>query len=75
MSMNKAVTAIKQALDTIDLDKGYGFSFPREIETMNYNYKLLICVFFICIIAIFLILTALSEKPKKTLILLSIIPC
>ena len=74
MSMNKAVMAIKQALNTIDLDKGYGFSFPREIETMNYNYRLLICVFFICLIAIFLILTALSEKPKKTLILLSIIP-
>ena len=74
MSTDKALKKVKETLNTISLDKGYGFSFPKEIDSMNHNYKILIFVFFICIIFIFLILTAISEKPIKTVILISIIP-
>lgn len=74
LSTNKAVKKIMNFMKTMDLEKGYGFSFPQEILKLKSNYNRLILAFFLCIIGIFILLTIIDEYPKKSLILISIIP-
>lgn len=73
-SSNSAVNAIKKALENTQMEKGYSYSFPREIEELNENFKILLIAFIFCISAIFILLTALTEKPLTSLLLVSTIP-
>lgn len=74
LSTNKALSKIMKFLKTIDMDKGYGFSFPQEIIKLQSNYNTLIIAFLICVAGIFILLTIITELPKKSLIMISIIP-
>ncbi len=74
LSTDRAVSLIKSELSNIKLDFGYGFSFPREIEESSDSYRLIFAMFLISTAGIFLLLTFLTEKPLKSLIIISVIP-
>ncbi len=74
LSTDRAVSLIKSALADIKLDFGYGFSFPREVEESSESYRLIFAMFLISTAGIFLLLTFLTEKPLKSLLIVSIIP-
>lgn len=73
-STDKIVEDLKVELKHIPLAKGYGFSFSREIEMLSEQYKLLFLSLFISIIAVLILLTALTENFRKSILLISIIP-
>lgn len=73
-STDKIVADLKDQLKQIPLKKGYAFSFSREIEMLSKQYRLLFFSLFISIAAVLILLTALTENIKKSLILISIIP-
>ncbi len=74
LSTDKALERTKEILSRLELEKGYGFSFPQEITTLNHDYRMLVYSLIICILGIIILLTALTEKPVKALVLISIIP-
>jgi multidrug efflux pump subunit AcrB len=71
---NKAAAAVKTALNSLQIEKGYAFSLPREIEILEAQYRLLLLAFIGSIAAILLILTALTENVVKSVFICSIIP-
>lgn len=73
-SSDKAVTAIQTYLNEISLPKGYAFSLPKELIHLKKNYRILTLVFISSIIAIIILLTALTENPLHALLIASIIP-
>jgi multidrug efflux pump subunit AcrB len=73
-STNKAVGSIKNVLNGINTEKGYGFLLPRELELLNKHYLILFIAFIGSIICILLLLTALTENIVKSIIITSIIP-
>jgi HAE1 family hydrophobic/amphiphilic exporter-1 len=73
-SSRHAVSQVKNILNDIKLDKGYGFLLPRELEHLNREYSILFLAFIGSIIAILLLLTALTENFFHSLLITSIIP-
>lgn len=74
LSTDKARLEIEKILKTIELDKGYGFSFSYEISKLSENYKLLFEVLFLSMIAIYILMVFLTENFVKALKIISIIP-
>ncbi len=72
--MDKAVSLIKSDLERVKTEFGYGFSFSREIEESSLSYRLIFEMFLISVFGIFLLLTFLSERCLKSLLIISIIP-
>jgi HAE1 family hydrophobic/amphiphilic exporter-1 len=73
-SSRQAVSQVKNILNNIELEKGYGFLLPRELEQLNREYYILFMAFAGSIIGILLLLTALTEKFTLSLLITSIIP-
>jgi len=73
-SSRQAVSQVKNILNDIQIDKGYGFLLPRELEHLNREYYTLFLAFAGCIIGILLLLTAITEKFTLSLLITSIIP-
>lgn len=73
-STDKIVSNLKEELKQIPLKKGYAFSFSREIEMLSEQYRLLFFSLFISILSVLILLTALTENLKKSVLLISIIP-
>lgn len=73
-STDKAAGTLQTYLNEISLPKGYAFSFPKELSLLKKNYRILTSVFIFSIIAIIILLTALTENPLNALIIASIIP-
>jgi HAE1 family hydrophobic/amphiphilic exporter-1 len=73
-STDKAASLLRQTLQAVTLDKGYGFFFPREIELLNRHYRTLLFAFIGSILGVILILTALTEDVIRSLVIASIIP-
>lgn len=71
---DRIVKELKSELSSIPLKKGYAFSFSRDIELLSKQYSLLFFSLAVSIIAVLLLLTALTENIKKSLLLISIIP-
>jgi HAE1 family hydrophobic/amphiphilic exporter-1 len=71
---NKAAAIVKTALNSIQIEKGYAFSLPREMEILESQYRILLLAFMGSITAILLILTALTENVIKSVLICSIIP-
>ncbi|GMO17981.1 MAG: hypothetical protein Ta2A_26530 [Treponemataceae bacterium] len=70
----KTVKQIKAVLKTLDMPRGYGFSFENKIENMGSHYAALALAFSVCILGMLILLTALYENPEKALLVVSIIP-
>lgn len=73
-STDKIVADLKDELKQLPLKKGYAFSFSREIEMLSKQYRLLFFSLFISIAAVLILLTALTEDIRKSVLLISIIP-
>ena len=74
LSTDKARDQIEQLLNTINLDKGYGFSFSYEINKMSENYKLMFKILLLSIIAVYILMVFLTEDFVKAIKIISIIP-
>ena len=74
VSTDKAIKMLETCLASLPFQKGYGYSFSFEIVNLKRNYTVLTFIFILSIVAIFLLLTALTENIKKTLKIVSIIP-
>jgi len=73
-SSRQAVAYVKNILNDVELDKGYGFLLPRALEQLNREYNTLFLAFIGSIIGILLLLTAITENFKHSLLITSIIP-
>ena len=73
-SLNTSVKKIKTTLDPLVFEKGYGVSFPHEIETMDRQYGMLVAVLVISVVCIFIVLVALIEDFLRALSIVSLIP-
>ena len=73
-SSRQAAAQVKNILKDIQIDRGYGFLLPRELEQLNKEYLILFLAFIGSIIGILLLLTALTEKFIHSLFITSIIP-
>ena len=73
-SATRTLALIKEKLSEIQLDKGYAFSYPRELELLSGKYRKLFAVYLLTIVAILILITALSENPVHSLVIVSIIP-
>ncbi|MBP3709571.1 MAG: efflux RND transporter permease subunit [Treponema sp.] len=72
--LDVAVKKTKTALNMIEFEKGYGISFPREVEQMAHQYRTLITVLVISILGVFILLVALTENFLHSCIVVSLIP-
>ncbi|GHV39359.1 multidrug transporter AcrB [Spirochaetia bacterium] len=68
------IAAIRETLNTVETEKGYGFLLSRDLELLDKQYRILLLAFIGSIAGIFLTLTALTEKWKLSLLITSIIP-
>lgn len=73
-STDEAILIVREALTEVDLPKGYGFSLTRELDRMKDQYMLLIFAFAASITGVLILLTALTENPSKSLLIVTIIP-
>lgn len=73
-SLSKGKKQIQNVLKSMDLDRGYGFSFPREIEEMNRQYLILFFSLICCVAFLFLFLTFISENIRKSFLIITSIP-
>jgi len=73
-SSRQAIKQIKDNINNIEVDKGYGFLLPRELEHLNREYFILFFAFVGSIIGILLLLTMLTENFIHSLVITSIIP-
>ncbi|GHV62277.1 multidrug RND transporter [Spirochaetia bacterium] len=73
-STGAGIAAVKGALAAVQAEKGYGFLLSRDLELLEKQYRILLLAFIGSIIGIFLTLTMLTEKWKRSLLITSIIP-
>lgn len=73
-STDKARMEIENILKSIDLEKGYGYSFNYEVRQMSSNYSLLFRVLVLCAVAVYILMVFLTEDFIKALRIISIIP-
>jgi multidrug efflux pump subunit AcrB len=73
-STDKITALLHQMLSSIPLEKGVGYSFPKELEMMQQQYRTLIYAYCLSIAGILILLIALTEDFKKSLLMISIIP-
>ena len=71
LSSSRAMKMVKDELENIDFDKGYGYSFSHELEEMGCKYLKLAVSFIISFILILLLICALTEDLKKSILLVS----
>ena len=73
-SSEEAIKISRNIINSISFEKGYGAKLSKDLELMKKQYSILFFVFIACIFFIILFLTAITEKFKKTLQIISIIP-
>lgn len=73
-SVDKIIKEIRETLSVLDLKKGYGFSFSQEIENLPEHYSKVFLALFLSFAGIIILLTALTEKIKDSVVIASIIP-
>lgn len=73
-STEKAMVTVEEILNQIELEKGYGFRFSKELENMKKNYSLIISIFCLCIIGILMLLGGLTENYSLALKITALIP-
>lgn len=73
-SSKQAVSYLNNIMSDIDMEKGYGYLLPRELEHLNKEYNILFIAFIGSIISILLLLTIITEKFDYSLLITSIIP-
>ena len=74
VSTDAAMKVIRDELKKVEMEKGYGFSFSKDLETLAYKYNLIFAVFILSVTGILLLVTGLTENAKKSLLIISIIP-
>jgi len=74
VSSEEAMNLIKKVLNKFSFEKGYFFQFSKDLENLRKEYKNLFFVFCVCVIGILLLLTILTENPKKSLLITLVIP-
>lgn len=74
MSTDKAVSLVSERLSTLPLEKGYRFSFERDIAELTGDYRTAAGVLALCVAGIFILLAALNERFKLAALIVSIIP-
>lgn len=73
-SSSMAIKTLKQAINSLPKQKGYALFLAKEYELLDKDYKKLFLAFIGSIIAILLVLTALTENLIKAIIISTIIP-
>lgn len=74
VSTDKAVSLVSERLSTLPLEKGYRFSFERDIAELTGDYRTAAGVLALCVAGIFILLAALNERFKLAALIVSIIP-
>ena len=74
LSLDRALKKLDSVLHAQKLEKGYAFSFNRELETMGQKYSLVLKMLLLCCVLIFLLLLCLTESAGRSLRIISIIP-
>ncbi|WP_147634674.1 efflux RND transporter permease subunit [Treponema pectinovorum] len=74
LSTDKAVSVLKSELEKMLLERGYTFSFDREISKMKEHYDTLLAMLLFAVVSIFILLVILTEDFKKSFRIISIIP-
>lgn len=73
-STEKAMEKVKGILNQIELEKGYGFRFSKELESMKTSYNLLISIFCLCILGILILLGGITENYPLAFKITALIP-
>ncbi|MBQ0161685.1 MAG: efflux RND transporter permease subunit [Treponema sp.] len=73
-NLSKSIKQIQKLLDTIKLKENYSINFPNLISETKTSYNKLFLVIIICIIFIYIFLTALNENPSLSFFILLTIP-
>ena len=74
LSTSEAAAFVRDRLAGIPLEKGYGFSFERNIAELRADYTLVAAALVFCVAGIGILLTALNERPKLSALIVSVIP-
>lgn len=73
-SSENAKKITESILSKIEFEKGYGYQLSRDLQLMHKQYNMLFAVFLLCVVAIIIFLTGVTEDIIKTLLIISIIP-
>ena len=74
LSADRALRRLADILSRQKLDKGYAFSFNRDLETMGQKYSLVLQMLLLSCVLIFLLLLSLTESAARSFRIISIIP-
>ena len=74
VSTGTAASLVSERLAVLPLEKGYRFSFERDVAELNRDYGTTAGVLALCVAGIFILLTALNERFKLSALIVSIIP-
>ncbi len=74
LSADRALKNLADILHRQKLDKGYAFSFNRDLETMGQKYSLVLQMLLLSCVLIFLLLLSLTESAARSFRIISIIP-
>lgn len=74
LSTSEAAAFVRDRLAEIPLEKGYGFSFERDIAELRADYTLAVSALVLCVAGIFILLAALNERLKFAALIVSVIP-
>src|SRR5574344_185502 len=72
-STSDVTDELHKQFGSLSLEKGYCISFPREIQLMNHHYSIIFIDYSISILGVLILLIALSEDIRKSLLMISII--
>lgn len=72
--VKKVKNKIQKIMEEMQMGEGYTYSFDRQTMDFEENCKTITIFFFVAVILLFILLTALNEKPFSSLLILSIIP-
>ena len=74
VSTGTAAFLVSERLAVLPLEKGYRFSFERDVAELNRDYRMAAGVLAFCVAGIFILLTALNERFELSALIVSVIP-